>query len=208
MENLRLPVTGDAVRAERALRRLEVGFAPPRRAGLPPTGRRVPGSRGPALGAGYDPAFVAGAMEAPGRRKSRMRTLTATAGICASWTKACGGKGAPAAGSGPRSPGRGSWASGKSGGAERLLRGRACWASGFAAAPRHSRAAEGPGPCPAGLAALRPLTACVPASLQLVLSSPLFVCSLCRSWSSRVLSFLLLPCDVKVAVECPWQSQK
>lgn len=28
-----------------------------------------------------------------GRRKSRMRTLTATAGICASWTKACGGKG-------------------------------------------------------------------------------------------------------------------
>lgn len=38
------------------------------------------------------------------RRRSKMKTATAAAGICASWTKACGGKGRSAARSGPRIP--------------------------------------------------------------------------------------------------------
>lgn len=92
-ERTRLP----ALR-RRAGRRLEGAAAPPPRAALPLPGRRV---RGPRSSAGCRLRPRCGS-PGPWRRrrgrKSSMRTVTAPSGTCASWTKACGGKGRPAGG--------------------------------------------------------------------------------------------------------------
>lgn len=134
------------------------------RSRAPPPGRTsarreaCSGPSDPAPGAGWDPRFRPPVpWRRRWRRKARMKTATAAAGTCASWTKACGGAGASRLG--PAHPGRG--------GARGSRGGRAPWpppAGPRQCPPRWQRRPRAPSPPrvrePAGWSSLLSFPAC------------------------------------------------